>query len=498
MAKIKTCIVCGGAAGSKEHVFPASLGGRRKNSGIYCKKHDNSYSGLVGELSSQVDFLNAYLGVRSDHTKKKKVTYERDPKSGAEIAISADGIRFTEARTISETRTDDGISVWMAFPDRQSANQWIEEQEASGRAVSFQGKPTEGHYFLETIHHHRSFGGRCGLGAMAYVMQTFFAQAFPEIARSEALVDFIAFTQAIAEVAILGACEDDDSESVLVADARAALATALQPFGGELPVWWDFDVLPMSSPNAFRFGHRVTVGVDGSDGQIYGRISLFSTLNFAACLGRSVPGNPSREVTIDIDPLAEHPPNDVNESEAPNAASRVDVPRDVSEGLARAIGDGTQQRLFADLHRRLEDYQLTQLAQRMGVALASGVGLADYDRFSLIARIVDEHSQQVWRIVSHVMRGMAAHFRQNGMDQVAKVVDLLVATDGGSLSGLSTSAQMCLELGKGALVAQMDEDCVHGLLSEGRIADLMGRGPGMFLVGKFISAPLLDHVSKMS
>jgi hypothetical protein len=30
----KTCIICGKAAGSQEHVFPAVLGGRRTNKGI--------------------------------------------------------------------------------------------------------------------------------------------------------------------------------------------------------------------------------------------------------------------------------------------------------------------------------------------------------------------------------------------------------------------------------------------------------------------------------
>ena len=50
----KTCIVCGQAAGSGEHIFPASLGGRRVNSGIYCPKHDNSHSGLVNEIAEQL------------------------------------------------------------------------------------------------------------------------------------------------------------------------------------------------------------------------------------------------------------------------------------------------------------------------------------------------------------------------------------------------------------------------------------------------------------
>ena len=71
----KTCIVCGQAAGSGEHVFPAALGGRRVNSGIYCPKHDNSYSGLVSEIAGQLDFFNAYLGVRPDHSSHLKTAF---------------------------------------------------------------------------------------------------------------------------------------------------------------------------------------------------------------------------------------------------------------------------------------------------------------------------------------------------------------------------------------------------------------------------------------
>lgn len=60
--------MCGQAAGSGEHVFPAALGGRRINKKIYCTKHDNGYSSLVADLASQVDggFMSCTIKPTSD------------------------------------------------------------------------------------------------------------------------------------------------------------------------------------------------------------------------------------------------------------------------------------------------------------------------------------------------------------------------------------------------------------------------------------------------
>jgi hypothetical protein len=63
----KDCVICGKPAGSKEHVFPAALGGRRTNKGIYCGTHNNGYSPLAAALSAQLKAINALLGVRGDH-----------------------------------------------------------------------------------------------------------------------------------------------------------------------------------------------------------------------------------------------------------------------------------------------------------------------------------------------------------------------------------------------------------------------------------------------
>ncbi|WP_411389432.1 hypothetical protein [Pseudomonas sp. MPB23] len=75
-------------------------------------------------------------------------------------------------------------------------------------------KPLARQYIIGSIHHKRAFGGACGLGAIAYITQTFFAQEFPEVARSGVLSNFISYTQAIAKVATLGGCEQQSEDAM--------------------------------------------------------------------------------------------------------------------------------------------------------------------------------------------------------------------------------------------------------------------------------------------
>ena len=63
----KTCIICGRRAGSREHTFPAALGGRRTNKGIYCGTHNQGFSHLANIITQQLKSINALLVVRPDH-----------------------------------------------------------------------------------------------------------------------------------------------------------------------------------------------------------------------------------------------------------------------------------------------------------------------------------------------------------------------------------------------------------------------------------------------
>lgn len=475
----KTCIVCGGPAGSGEHVFPASLGGRRVNHGIYCTTHDNGYSDLVGVLAGQLDVFNSMLGVRPDRSKDVR-SVRGDGGNGVMVDLSAKASKFAEPRVVSEVPRGEGAVFEMAFPDQASMDRWRAEQEAMGRKVSVEKTADPTTYFLGPVRFSRAFGGLQGLGALAYVSQTFLAQEFPDLARSESVRDFIDYTQAMARMGRKTSTQSSESDE---AEALAA---------SDAPIWWDFEPQPDQSPNHFSFGHRVTVGVDASDGLIYGRFSLFSSLHFSMFFGIAPDARDSRSVTIDIDPLAEYPPNDIAKIKRDDALMRVARPQSQTAGLARAIASDDASGLFDDLLKRMTDHSLAKTAREMADELAKSSNAPREEVARRIRAILEARSQRVFNL----MQWFINHFKRSQQGKSIQALwptfDALIELDPTSANGLSPMAAASLLLAKEALLAAMIEDHWSGRLDERRFAELMGEGPGAAIVGAAILQPVLD------
>lgn len=484
-----TCIVCNQAAGSGEHIFPAALGGRRINKNIYCTTHDNGYSSLVAALANQMDFLNAFLGVVPDHSNDVKCVISHDAHTGQELKLSTKESKFTAPRVISQQQEGNGTRIKMAFPDHESKKQWLAEQKAKGLDVAIDGKAEEKIYFLDKVHFQRRFGGPCGLGAVAYITQTFLAQAFPDLARSNEMQAFIAYTQAIAKVAqISGGCTEDTvgQSNPNLEQAQRDFDASLAVWGGQAPVWCDFNPQPDASPNAFEFGHRVTVGVDAADGQIFGRFSLFSSMHFSMCFGKDVSPTETKTVTIDIDPMAAHPPNDIKKTELNSALARVLRPSMPTVGLKSAISSKAQERVFYDLLRRISKHSLAKSAKEMHVELAAYSSMSPIEGDELLCRVLNKQSQRVLNLLKWVLEDFKSEFTPSTLPIIAPIIDSMVAHDPSSANGLSVMANVTLELAKSALIAQMREDIKAGCLDELRIAALLEERVGAVVVGKLI------------
>jgi hypothetical protein len=82
----RTCIICGKRAGSREHTFPAALGGRRTNKGIYCGPHNQAFSPLAAIIAEQMKSINALLAVRPDHRDRAEPFHYTSPE-GEELII---------------------------------------------------------------------------------------------------------------------------------------------------------------------------------------------------------------------------------------------------------------------------------------------------------------------------------------------------------------------------------------------------------------------------
>lgn len=375
----------------------------------------------------------------------------------------------------------------------------VAEQKACGLDVTPLKKPQEGPYFLNEVHLQRRFGGTCGLGAVAYVTQTFLAQAFPNLVRSGDVAQFIAYTQAIAALAqIRGGCGEaqDGPADPKLATARHALEAALVPWGGQPPVWWDFDPQPDATPNAFEFGHRVTVGVDASDGQIFGRFALFSSIHFGMRFGTASAGAATKTVTVDIDPLAAHPPDDIKKVETPSASARVAVPTQPTAGLSAAISNKSQEKVFTDLISKIEAYSLAKAASKMHAELATYSTLSEFEGEQLVNRVIDAQAQRVLNVTKWVLQNFKPTLPTELLPALGPMIDSMTAHDPNSINGLSSMANATLELAKMALAAQIRTDIKMGRLNERRIAELMGEGPGAAVVGKAVLAPLIAEFQR--
>lgn len=138
----KPCIICDKPAGSREHVFPASLGGRRTNKQIYCGKHNEAFSPLAATIAGQLKVINALLSVRPDHS-AAPAPHFHTTRAGRVMRIFNGEVRSVDLPT-GASAENDPIQL--------------------------------------------SLGGTDGLRAIAYIAMTFFAHHFQDWVRGNNLV----------------------------------------------------------------------------------------------------------------------------------------------------------------------------------------------------------------------------------------------------------------------------------------------------------------------
>lgn len=453
----RTCIICGGATGSREHIFPAALGGRRTNKGIYCAQHNSEYSNLAGTISEQLGIFNAQLGVVGDHSDKTTPVKMTDMASGREVELTRSKVRFKEPEVQSKDTSGSEVATEMVFGSQEQADEWVRQQKAKGIDVRLTAQK-KSKYYVGTAHTKVTLGGTDeGLRAIGYIAQTFLAHSFPEVARLPALDVFKDYT--------------------------------LRGIGSGF-VWWDFDEPSILPPNAFEFGHRIVVGVDGGAGSAYARVSLFSSLNFGVLFG-SVPVEATKTVITDIDPLAKSPPKDIRSWTEEAAVGMVPPPTHPTAALAAAISSGKAERTIVDLMRRITEFERRTAARELLQKIASRGALSEAERGKLFGQLIAAEAQRVFNLLRHVAADFKLQANNSLALRISALLDKAVELDPSSDNGLSTEATVSLQLGCEALKYQMEEDYKQGLLDQDRMEMLIGGGAGAAVVGRAI----MDRIS---
>lgn len=461
----RTCIICGVAANSREHVFPAALGGRRTNKGIYCETHNGKYSDLADIIATQMRFFNSQLGVVGDHQKSTgevKPVLLTDPATNEKMWLTNTSTSYAEPRMVSATaHPEGGSAVEFAANSPEEFEAYVTALRDKGWDIRIESKGAPGLYYPGTLEGRLELGGNdTGLRAIAYIAQTFLAHTFPDLARQPELAPIKEYT--------LTNTENDFA-------------------------WWlnlTEDELGLERK---PFSHRVIIGHNAVNSVIYARISLFGALHYGVYLG-VVPTTSSRSVVFDIDPLAKHPPDDVQKTEYDKAVGYPPKPKDLSTHLATAITSGQAKASVDGLMQRVQDFQRASLATKWLNELKRTNPKTPESVSSFFECLVSRESGRVLRLMTAFRLKISQSLSPPQNETIAKLLDYLSSNDErdpNSFDGLSNYGRTLLQKSSAALQNRMTEDFLIGALNQDRMEMLLSGGEGLHAVGRVI----LDEAS---
>ncbi len=442
----RNCIICGRRAGSREHIFPAALGGRRTNKGIYCGMHNQGFSPLAAVLAVQLRAINALLSVRPDHGDTASAIAVEGP-GGMPLELSGSAVTVVPPGPLQAAA--DGEKRELLFSTEAEAQEWMKRQTEAGYHVKLLSKERRTRYFAEQIHLRLSLGGAEGLRAAGYVALTFFAHHFPDLARTQGLDGFKAY--------------------VLATDSGQH-------------VWWECADASGDTPtNPFPFGHTIELAVSTRERRAYARVSLFSALTFAVDLGE-VAVDADETIITHIDPLAEHPPNDLVVVRKHSLELKLLKPDNLTTHLGEMIADGTAQKRFARLLADVQAYNLERDMRPLFDKLSAARALPRGEARRIVTEIVGTQGQRILNLMRHVAKGIAAKKSGSPADGYFDAFTMLAAADPSSTSGLTKVAEFALQIVQGIFVDRICQELPDLTLE--RLSMLLGGGPGAALAGE--------------
>jgi hypothetical protein len=447
------CIICDQRTGSREHIFPAALGGRRVNKKIYCGKHNNGFSPLAKILSDQLAAINSLLSVRPDHS-DEPCSFKADTPSGDTYILSGSRVELAPPLALDELKIDVPCELTMSFSSQKQADQWLAEQRKRGYSVQFKIREVGTKYSFEPLHIKLMLGGHESLRAIGYVALTFFAHYFPELVRQTGILKLKEFVQGVNK---------------------------------EELVWWDAPgTLSRIAPNSYRFGHTVAITVSAVNKEAYARISLFSAFDFAVQIG-TVESDSDQTVIVHINPQSERPPDDICEMRDNVLSFMAAKPLALATEFEQIIKGGRAQESCQLLFEKIHEWHLESTAQQVLSELNEIHETNKIKRMDKIKAIVDKQGQRILNLLLYVINDMKQEFANHPyLSKIMSQLDALIAPDKNTQTGLSQFASAILEIAKVRLVEEIEKDFSNGELELGRISMLLGGGTGALVISETI------------
>lgn len=458
---VLSCIMCGNPAGSREHIFPAAFGGRRKNKGIYCEKHNNDLGHHVTELLKALSFFNASLGVRSDHYDIPQSHLIAQP-NGQRLQLLHDNIEVAPPPHLSQTPEILGKKTVLEFSSIPQRDRWMEKQRKQGfqfQEASAGDSRTE--YFVSPIMQRLTFGTdefRC---AIAYLGLTLLAHYFPDLARHDSLSSI--------KKCVLSEEPIDDR------------------------VWWvDPSKLNMPTVVSFPAVHSAVIQISGDTGLTTGIIWLFKHICLAVNLG-VVPHTQDELITTLFDPLAERPgPNKDLLEVSGGLLFAVPSVEDGRNYLGKVINQEVQNPVSKILNEHREIH-LARLVRDLLPRLQTAQNQNSAERLHLVRMIVDEQGQ---RILNLLKQGIDMFVEETDLPPIiVEALKQAVVEDNTTKHKLSEKSMGYLVLAKAAFLAELIQLLSTGALDEEKLALIFGDGLGIGTATQPVVHAIIENIS---
>lgn len=459
----KTCIICGGPAGSGEHIFPAAFGGRRTNKGIYCTKHNNEFGRHVTALLESMDIINAMLGIIPD----------RHDKVRPAPAIAEDGERFLVSKGsaniapplhLDKTPELVGRKAELRFANMEQAEQWVAQQEKAGYKVTL-SNPSEvkTEFVARPLRAVRMFGGEPFMRAVVYLVVTFLAHAFPDLARSQSLV------------AARDLIEHDGPVSERV--------------------WWEPpQVVAQHSPNPFSVGHSVVIAPDRAGRRVVALVSFYGGIHLGVDLAELTGADRLVErFTTHIDPMARRPPTDIVELRDPGQFLELST-KEAAKEYIRLLATGKVPNPLGPVLEAAVEAERRDAATALLPQLLAVANLAGYERAGRLSEALATQQQRVLNLMVEVVTILQQE--KSFPAPVHAIFGAFIALDANAPRGISYISEAALSYATHALGTRIDEYLASGTLDIPALAQLLGGQEGFSIVAEALNELFLQTLPR--
>lgn len=271
MSEERTCIICGGKAGSREHIFPSALGGRRISKKIYCETHNNELGKYVNPLIDVLGLFNSTISVKADRGNIPK-PFCISSSDGTEYLMVGEKFSLAPPRISPE---DFGKEIQLSFSSEEEFTSWVKSQKKQGLKIELVKKGKEkSKIFTESFHKKLEIGTDDFKLANLYLAITFLAYFYPEIAKQEGLNK--------AKQKLIESKVSDDFFN-----------------------WVNPNKLPFLKDYNLQNKHLIAIGINSREKKANAIICFFGNLCLSINIGRIESEISETKLAI-IDPLAEH------------------------------------------------------------------------------------------------------------------------------------------------------------------------------------------------